>query len=341
MDNKNTLNIIKKELDDKISYQEENVIVINDDSLSAIKRIPDHSIALILTDPPYHSTKKKNITGDTDFTNNREYIKWMEMHSNEWKRILKPNGSVFCFCSSEMSPWLQVMFNENFNVLSEIVWTKPNAPGYDGWKQKMKKESLRKWYPHSERIVFMEPAFEGNLYRSFFGSKLKEWRKKSKITMHYLAEITESYGKVNHGGAVSNWEAGRNIPSKQQYEKIIDVLSRHLIDEEFPIYEDIIRPFHMNGSIEFTDVWDFENVRQYKGKHPAEKPLDLLKHAILSSTYKDDIVLDCFSGSGATGVAALELNRKAICIEIEEKWAKYSIDKIRNRENTQLRLKGI
>ena len=131
MDNKNTLNIIKKELDDKISYQEENVIVINDDSLSAMKRIPDHSIALILTDPPYHSTKKKNITGDTDFTNNREYIKWMEMYSNEWKRILKPNGSVFCFCSSEMSPWLQVMFNENFNVLSEIVWTKPNAPGYD------------------------------------------------------------------------------------------------------------------------------------------------------------------------------------------------------------------
>ena len=216
MDNKNTLNIIKKELDDKISYQEENVIVINDDSLSAMKRIPDHSIALILTDPPYHSTKKKNITGDTDFTNNREYIKWMEMYSNEWKRILKPNGSVFCFCSSEMSPWLQVMFNENFNVLSEIVWTKPNAPGYDGWKQKMKKESLRKWYPHSERIVFMEPAFEGNLYRSFFGSKLKEWRKKSKITMHYLAEITESYGKVNHGGAVSNWEAGRNRENEER-----------------------------------------------------------------------------------------------------------------------------
>ena len=59
MDNQNTLNIIKKELADKISYQEENVIVINDDSLSTIKRIPSHSIALILTDPPYHSTKKE------------------------------------------------------------------------------------------------------------------------------------------------------------------------------------------------------------------------------------------------------------------------------------------
>ena len=121
------------------SYVDENVIVVNGDSLIELKKIPDNSVALILTDPPYHSTKKKNIIGDTSFSKDSDFIQWMESYAKEWKRILKHNGSIFCFCSSVMSAQLQMMFSNYFNILSEITWTKPNAPGYDGWKQKMKK----------------------------------------------------------------------------------------------------------------------------------------------------------------------------------------------------------
>ena len=42
-------------------YADEDSVVINGDSLELLKSIPSNSIALILTDPPYHSTKKKNI----------------------------------------------------------------------------------------------------------------------------------------------------------------------------------------------------------------------------------------------------------------------------------------
>lgn len=122
-------------------YSTENSILVHGDSLELLKKLPDHSIALILTDPPYHSTKKRNIIGDTNFSKDSEYIEWMRKYAIEWKRVLKHNGSIFCFCSSAMSAQLQVMFSAYFNVLSEIVWTKPNAPGYDGWKQKMKKRS--------------------------------------------------------------------------------------------------------------------------------------------------------------------------------------------------------
>ena len=121
-------------------YSTENSILVQGDSLELLKKIPDHSVALILTDPPYHSTKKRNIIGDTNFSKDSEYIEWMRKYAIEWKRVLKHNGSIFCFCSSTMSAQLQVMFSAYFNVLSEIVWTKPNAPGYDGWKQKMKKK---------------------------------------------------------------------------------------------------------------------------------------------------------------------------------------------------------
>lgn len=81
------------------------------------------------------------------------------------------------FCSSAMEAKLEIMLSKEFNILSHIVWTKPNLPGFDGWKGKMKKEALRQWYPHSERIIFFELAQEGNLKRSFFGDFLKEKRK--------------------------------------------------------------------------------------------------------------------------------------------------------------------
>lgn len=309
------------------SYIDEDAIVINGDSLQELKKIPDNSIALILTDPPYHSTKKKNIIGDTSFSKDSDFIKWMESYAKEWKRILKHNGSIFCFCSSAMSAQLQVMFSNYFNILSEITWTKPNAPGYDGWKQKMKKESLRQWYPHCEKIIFMEQAEDGNLFKSYFGTQLTKWRKSINMSTIKLAELTGSFGKVNHGGAVANWEAGRNIPNKEQYNKIKEVLTENGV-KEIPKYEDIIRPFNVNKDVEFTDVWTFENVRQYKGKHPAEKPIDLLEHAIKATTYENDIVLDCFAGSGTTAIASIKQNRKAILMEIDPEWCRSATSKI-------------
>jgi site-specific DNA-methyltransferase (adenine-specific) len=233
-----------------------------------------------------------------------------------------------------MAARLEALVADSFNVLSSIVWTKPNDPGFDGWKQKMKKEALRQWYAHTERVIFAEPAFEGNLGRSYFANFMKQQRKKAGISTHDLAEVTGFYGKVNHGGTISNWEAGRNIPSKEQYQKVVDVfLSGGKIDS-MPEYEDIIRPFMVSASVEFTDVWNFPSVRPYKGKHPAEKPLDLLKHAIAAATYEHDIVLDCFSGSGNTGIAALELNRKAVLIEIDPVWARSAGEKLAAMDET-------
>lgn len=297
-----------------------NAIVSYGDSLELLRRMPDNSVSLILTDPPYHATKKKNIYGDTLFEQDQHYLEWMKEYSIEWRRVLKQNGSLFCYCDSSMSARLEVLFSEYFNILSHVVWTKPNEPGFDGWKGKMKKESLRQWYGHSERIIFAEPAIEGNLHRSPFGEFLRKVRKQSGLSGHQLTELTGAYGKVNHGGAVSNWEAGRNTPSREQYEKICQAILDTGKVDFMPPYEDIIRVFKMDGSKEFTDVWNFPSVRPYKGKHPAEKPLDMLKHAIEACSYEGDIVLDCFAGSGSTAAAALSLKRRSISMEIEENW---------------------
>lgn len=310
------------------AYKGADYGVLAGDSLEVLRAVPDHSVGLILTDPPYHTTKKKNIVNDTAFQEDRDFLDWIAGYAAEWKRVLRPNGSLFMFCSSEMAARLEVLVAASFNVLSSVVWTKPNEPGFDGWKQKMKKEALRQWYAHTERIIFAEPAFEGNLGRSYFANFLKQQRKKVGISTHDLAEITGFYGKVNHGGTISNWEAGRNIPSKEQYQKVVDVFLSSGKAGSMPEYENVIRPFMVNSSVEFTDVWNFPSVRPYDGKHPAEKPLDMLKHAIKAATYEHDIVLDCFSGSGNTGIAALSLNRKAILIEIDPVWVESAGEKL-------------
>ena len=299
-----------------------DALLVEGDSLALLRTIPSHSISLVLTDPPYHATKKKNIFGDTAFDGDQQYLDWMAKYAIEWKRILKPNGSFFCFCASRMAARLEVMFAKSFSILSQVVWTKPNKPGFDGWKQKMKKEALRQWYAHSERILFAAPACHDKPHLSPFAHFLRETRKRAGLSSHQVAEVIGAYGKVNHGGSVSNWETGRNIPSREQYAKMCDALIATGKIATMPSYEDAVRPFSLDASKEFTDVWTFPSVRPYKGKHPAEKPASMLEHAIEATTFPGDIVLDCFAGSGSTALAALSLGRRSISMEIDTLWVR-------------------
>jgi len=288
--------------------------------LDILPTIPNSAIDLILTDPPYHVTKKDNITGDKNFKIDRDYLEWLEQIAGEWQRILKPNGSLYCFCSPKISAKIEVMLDKYFNILGSIVWTKPNDPGYDGWKQKTKKESLRNWYFHSERIIFGEATSKENLDLPAFSVLLKKSRVAAGISAKELTEAIGEYREVNHGGAVSNWETGRNVPTFEQYQKIKYFLSKYPQVPPLPNYQEIIRPFTVTADVAYTDIWDFPTVKPYQGKHPAEKPIDLINHIIKASSNPDNVVLDCFAGSGVVGQVANQLERQAILIEIEAHW---------------------
>jgi len=62
--------------------------------------------------------------------------------------------------------------------------------------------------------------------------------------------------------------------------------------------------------------------------HPTIKPLELVKRHILHTTQLNDVILDCFSGSGTTCVACKEIGRQFIGIEIDEKWHKISVERL-------------
>lgn len=73
-----------------------------------------------------------------------------------------------------------------------------------------------------------------------------------------------------------------------------------------------------------------------KRVHPTQKPIDLLEYLIKTYTNEGDLVLDFTMGSGSTGVACLNLNRKFIGIELEEKYFNISINRIFENYNENM-----
>lgn len=68
------------------------------------------------------------------------------------------------------------------------------------------------------------------------------------------------------------------------------------------------------------DILRYSAVKVGLRKHPAEKPVEILKRLIEKSSEENDVVLDCFAGSGSTMVACQELGRKYIMIEKEKEY---------------------
>lgn len=67
--------------------------------------------------------------------------------------------------------------------------------------------------------------------------------------------------------------------------------------------------------------------------HPTEKPIDLIEFLISNSSKENDLVLDCFMGSGTTGVACANKNRKFIGIELDKGYYDISSNRINNALN--------
>ncbi len=96
----------------------------------------------------------------------------------------------------------------------------------------------------------------------------------------------------------------------------------------------------INDNKQMKDVWSFTAPKKSEksfGKHPTQKPLELLTRILLSTTNENDLVLDPFNGSGTTGVACAINKRRYIGIELEEKYIELAKKRI-NEIEMQLNL---
>ena len=87
---------------------------------------------------------------------------------------------------------------------------------------------------------------------------------------------------------------------------------------------------------QMRSVWAIPTTKSSEkklGKHPTQKPLELLKRIILASTNKGDLILDPFTGSSTTGIIANKLGRGFVGIDIEPKYLDLSVKRFEDLPN--------
>ncbi|RDU60058.1 site-specific DNA-methyltransferase [Helicobacter marmotae] len=104
----------------------------------------------------------------------------------------------------------------------------------------------------------------------------------------------------------------------------------------------------LNGDKQMRDVWSFPAIAPWEktnGKHPTQKPLNLLARLLLMASNEDSVICDPFSGSSTTGIAANLLNRSFVGIEKESEFIKISMDRKveldKNRKEIKSKIKDL
>jgi site-specific DNA-methyltransferase (adenine-specific) len=87
----------------------------------------------------------------------------------------------------------------------------------------------------------------------------------------------------------------------------------------------------INRGKQMKSVWEIKPPESWEkkfGKHPTQKPLALLERILLASSNEGDLVLDPFSGSGTTALAALKLRRAIVALELSEKYVLFTAQRL-------------
>jgi len=77
------------------------------------------------------------------------------------------------------------------------------------------------------------------------------------------------------------------------------------------------------------NILNFKCVDNYSRIHSSQKPVELLEYLINTYTNENDVILDCFVGSGSTLVAAKKLNRQFIGIEKEKEYYDICLERLK------------
>jgi adenine-specific DNA-methyltransferase len=329
------------------------------DALDFLVSLDAGSVQLVATDPPYFRVKDE--PWDRQWDRPDQFLAWMDTIVAEVVRVLAPNGSLYLFASPRMSARVEVLIGERLNVLNRITWAKP-APHSEinkgaGNAGRISKASMRTYYPNTESIIFAEPFTASDLWnqaadgihgsvfeplRAYLDGERERAGVSVKALVGHMGVTTPS-----HYFSRSQWA----LPTAEHYESMRRALSslnhggeylrreyedlrreyedlRREYEDLRREYEDLRRPFTVTADDQYTDVWTFPTVGHYPGKHPCEKPAPLMEQIIRASSRPGDLVVDPFTGSGATGVAAVRLGRDFAGCDMSEHWVAHASEKI-------------
>lgn len=337
-----------------------SVELFNADCLHVLSQIPDNAVDLICTDPPYFRVKPEG--WDNQWRGDADYLAWLDKCLAEFWRVLKPNGSIYLFSGHRLAADIELLMRNRFNILNHIIWAKPSGR-WNGCN----KESLRAYFPATERIIFAEHypcpykpdeyADQRNSAKKTVLAPLIDYFRNARsalgVTSKQIADATGKKSMVSHWFGASQWQ----LPNEADYEKLqalfgqiaitkhqnseLDkphhqlVVSCQSLNREYSElleeYKALRRHFSVSVSVPYTDVWTHKPVQFYPGKHPCEKPADMLRQIIIASSRPGQVVADFFMGSGSTIKEAMDLGRQAIGVELEPERFNQTVNEIRER----------
>ncbi len=293
------------------------------DALTLLKSLPDKSIDLVATDPPYYRVKKD--AWDNQWKTEADFLQWCESIAIEFKRVLKDNGSLYWFAGEKLSSRIEMEIRKHLTVKTHIVWHKPS-----GKHKCVCKRMQRSYFPATERVIFAVAKESDNRENN------KRYSEACEPLIHYFrnaladSDLTQSDVNAAVGNQMSGHWFGRSqwrLPNAEYYQKLqalLPALTRDydkLVEERDSLlakkHHGYSRIFNVDQSVFNTDMWICNPVQYYEGKHPCEKPQEIMQHIIRASSREGDLVLDPFVGGGATAVAAKVLGRRFIGCELD------------------------
>jgi len=307
------------------------------DCLELMKNIPDGSVDLVLTDPPYGTMKNAALDGWNNKTTEWDNEIDPTALFTELTRILRQNGKVVLFSQEPYTSRLITSAIPSLPFCYRAIWYKnvhANAL--------LAKSAMVSRY--EDICIFTKPhdAECTNELRDYFKRVLEFIGAKS------CKEINARLGhrKAEHCFYVTGKGKGStqfSLCTEHTYNEIVSVFGIDKMDGFLP-YATLAR---LNEKYTATfNLWQGgkskSNVLEYKkdndGYHPTQKPVALLEDLIQTYSNEWDIVLDFTMGSGSTGVACVNTNRNFIGIELDGNY--FEIAKKRIAESTSRHTAG-
>ncbi|MBP7227886.1 MAG: site-specific DNA-methyltransferase [Longilinea sp.] len=252
------------------------------DCLDVLQSIPDESIDLIFTSPPYADQRKNTYGGIAP----DEYVAWFLPRAAQLQRVLKPTGTFILnikerVVNGERHTYvlelIQAMRKQGWLWTEEFIWHKKNS--YPGkWPNRFRDN----W----ERLLQFNRQKHFAMYQEAVMVPIGQWAKER---LANLSETDKTRDESNVGSGfgkrVANW-----------------------------IGRDMVYP---------TNVLHMATECGNRG-HSAAFPIELPSWFIRLFTQPNDLVLDPFIGSGTTAIAAVQLGRNYIGIDINPAYIELS-----------------
>ena len=257
--------------------------ILQMDCLEYLAQIPNKSVDLILTSPPYDNLrnyeKKKN---DWNFD-------FFQMVATELSRVLKIGGVIVWIVGDQT-----VDKSESGSSFKQALFFKENC------KLKL-----------HDTMIYAKKCF------SPYDPRNKRYKNQFEYMFVFAKDFVKNYNPI------------KDVPNKNAFKSFKGRHGRKTNGE--------IRPQSENKKF-FSEFQDRSNIWFYAQEtkiflHPAPFPKNLAKDHILSWSNPNDIVLDCFMGSGTTALACIETGRNFLGCEREEKYVKIANDRIEARNN--------